>query len=147
MHCKDVMSRKVRCCKVSSSAAECAQIMRDDQLGFVPVVDDKGVVVGVVTDRDLALRVVAERLPPETPVVALMTAGPLCTCGPEESVRVLEARMEQTRRSRALVVDGAGALLGVISLADLAQVEPSHERTAQLLRAVASRESGAADPR
>jgi CBS domain-containing protein len=128
-------------CAPEATVGECAQLMRDQELGFVPVLDHHGSVVGVVTDRDLTVRVLAEHLPPSTKVACVMTPGPFLTCQPEESVRSLEERMGKTKRSRALVQDRSGTLLGIISLSDIARAEPSEQRTGQLLRAVTARES------
>lgn len=141
MLCGDVMRPMVLRCAPDTTATRCAQLMRDEQLGFVPVVDAKGQVIGVVTDRDLAVRVLAEQLPGSTPVMAFMTPEPFVTCQPHEDLRELEQRLAEAKRSRALVQDRAGQLLGVISLSDIAQAEPSAQRTARVLQEITRREA------
>ena len=75
MKCEDVMLTLVFKCDEGSTVAECAQLMRDEQLGFVPVLDAQLTVVGVVTDRDIAVRVVAEGREFSTPVSEVMSTG------------------------------------------------------------------------
>ena len=141
MKCKDVMLTLVFKCDLQTTVAECAQLMRDEQLGFVPVLDQAMTVVGVVTDRDLAVRVLAEQRDPSTPVSAVMSTGPFLFCRPNDDLHDLEERMAQTKKARALVKDADGSLLGVISLSDIAQRERSAARTGKLLKEVTRRES------
>lgn len=141
MKCKDVMLTLIFKCDENSTVADCAQLMRDEQLGFVPILDAKTNVVGVVTDRDLAVRVVAEKRDFSTPVSAIMSTGPFLSCLPDDDLHELEQRMAQTKKGRALVKASDGSLLGVISLSDIAQRERSSARTGKLLKEVTRRES------
>ncbi len=141
MKCEDVMLTLVFKCDESSTVAECAQLMRDEQLGFVPVLDAQLNVVGVVTDRDLAVRVLAEQLELSTPVSEVMSTGPFLSCGPDDDLHELELRMAHEKKTRALVKASDGSLLGVISLSDIAQCERSAARTGKLLKEVTRRES------
>jgi CBS domain-containing protein len=146
MLCRDVMFPLVFKCTEDTPVVECAQRMRDEQIGFLPVVDAKGMAVGVVTDRDLAVRVLAERQSPSTPVRAVMTPGPLLICLPDEPLGTVERRMAQAKKSRVLVVDHIGTVLGVISLSDISVAEGNVERTGSLLRDLAIREPAARRP-
>ena len=141
MNCRDVMLTLVYQCTGDTPVATCARMMREEAIGFLPVVDALGGVVGVVTDRDLVVRVLADQKSPTTPVGDVMSPGPFVTCRPDEPLRSLEQRMANAKKSRALVQDKNGALLGIISLSDIAQVEPSAIRTGTLMREVARRES------
>jgi len=144
MLCRDVMLPLVFKCLEETPVVECAQRMRDEQVGFLPIVDVKGIAVGVITDRDLALRVLAERRRPSTPVRAVMTPGPLLTCLPDETLAAAERRMAEAKKSRALVVDKQGVVLGVISLSDVSVAESSPERTGNLMRDLSIREAATA---
>lgn len=141
MKCKDVMLTLIFKCDETTTVCDCAQLMRDEQLGFVPVLDKQAAVVGVVTDRDLAVRVVAEKRPLTTPVKDIMSTGPFLSCLPDDDLHELELRMSQTKKARALVKASDGSLLGVISLSDIAQRERSAARTGKLLKEVTRRES------
>lgn len=127
-------------CHTSDAALECARLMRRENIGFVPVLDDHEELVGVVTDRDLALRLVAADLPLETPVGHVMSADDLLCVFADDTLRTLEERMALEHRSRAVVVDHDGNLLGVVSLADVVRAEPSAGLAARLLKELTRRD-------
>lgn len=137
MRCQDVMKMGLVTCSPSDTAARAARIMRDRNLGILPVVDPADLrLVGVVTDRDLALRILGEVRELDTEVAEVMTRD-LVTCGPEDDLRVAEERMAEAGKSRILVVD-EGRCVGLISLADVGR-NTRLKRAGRLLRAVASR--------
>lgn len=122
MRCGDLMRLSVFVCEAADTVARCAQVMRDSGIGFLPVVDGSGRLAGVVTDRDLALRVLAEDRPSGTLVGDVMTRD-VVVCRPEESLRAAEDRMVASRTSRIVVVDEDDRCVGVFSLDDIAQAE------------------------
>jgi len=136
----DVMKKEVACGLEALTVRACAEMMRDNGIGFVPVVNAERQVVGVVTDRDLALRVVANDLPAETPVGQVMTRD-VRICHPDDDLREAEWKMSTTRKSRLVVADEHGHCVGVISLSDIAQADS--RRAAAVLRAVTGREAPA----
>src|SRR5215204_2008792 len=73
MRCKDIMKRQIECVSPAGTVEHAARRMRDQNIGFLPVCDESGQVVGTITDRDIAVRVVAERQPGTTPVEKVMT--------------------------------------------------------------------------
>jgi IMP dehydrogenase len=113
--------------------------MLDRNIGFVPVVDTQGQVSGVVTDRDLALRVVAAKRPPGTPVSEIMTRD-VRVCHPGDDLPTAERKMAAVRKSRLVVVDDHGRCVGVISLSDIAQAD-SRVHAGEVLYAVTRREA------
>jgi CBS domain-containing protein len=133
------MKRAVSRCHEADTVTECARMMREQNIGFVPVVDADEQVVGVVTDRDLALRVLAEGKAGPTLVSEVMTRD-VRVCHPEDRIQAAERRMAETRKSRLVVVDESGRCLGVISLSDVAQVE-SRRRAGGVLQAITTREA------
>ena len=138
MLCEQLMRRPVRTCTVQENIEAVARAMRDANVGFLPVCDEHNAVVGVVTDRDLAVRVLAEHLDPKTTRIGdVMTHG-MVRCHPKDEVARAERLMAEHRKSRILVMDASDTLLGVISLADIAvnnEVEAS-----ETLGRVATRE-------
>ena len=122
MLCREVMNRNVVVCTEGDTVADCARRMRDHCIGFVPVVDGGGQVSGVVTDRDLALRVVGEGLSLDTPLGTIMTRD-VRICRPWDSLRAAERKMAAVRKSRLVVADEDGGCAGVISLSDIAQAD------------------------
>ena len=139
MRCEEIMSAEVEVAQVGETVAESARKMRDLNIGFLPICDRAGVVQGVVTDRDLAIRVLAEELGPASPVEEVLTEETV-TCSPEDDVAEAERLMRVNQKSRILCLDEAGRLAGVISLADLAQYEDA-ERAGAVIGDVTEREA------
>ena len=138
MRVRDVMMQRVCVCSVSDPIDKCARLMRDERIGLLPVVNGGGRVVGVVTDRDLALRAVAGNRSGQTRVGEIMTYGPVVTVSPDDELVELESRMAKSRKGRAVVVDRDGRCVGVVSLADIALKEDP-ARTAMLFREISRR--------
>jgi CBS domain-containing protein len=122
-----------------ATIAEVAVRMGDATIGFMPVCDDDGRVLGVVTDRDIAVRTFTyeEGRLGDLPIARIMTPE-LVSCRPDDPVERAEALMRKHRVERVVVVDEHRRPLGVISLADLSQVDELE--TARTLRIVVSRE-------
>ncbi len=115
-----------------------ARAMRELDIGFWPVVDAAGVLVGVLTDRDIVVRACAEDAHPSAVTVgSVMTRG-ATTCAGEDPIGVAEAKMRRHRVLRIVVTDDRGAPIGVISLSDVAQYEPP-SRVGRTLQSVAER--------
>ncbi|HET9441090.1 MAG TPA: CBS domain-containing protein [Longimicrobiales bacterium] len=98
-----------------------AEIMRDHDVGMVPVVNDRESmrVVGVITDRDIVLRHVASGHHYECPAEDAMTREPLFSVEPDEDLETVMTMMRTQKVRRILVVSPSGRLLGIISQADL----------------------------
>ncbi len=138
MRCQEILSREIVSCRESDTIQVVALKMRDANVGFLPVCDREGVTVGVVTDRDLALRGCAVGLDPKrVPVTEVMTHQVL-SCRLDDDLRHVEGLMANNRKSRILVQDAAGHPIGVISLVDLAR----HDRVfaSETMRRVSGRE-------
>jgi CBS domain-containing protein len=121
---KQIMTPDPACCTPDSTARQAATLMRDHDCGSIPVVEDLKVkrLVATVTDRDLAIRGLAEGRGPETAVSELMTDDPV-TCVPEDEVEDVRQVMVQALVRRVPVVDEDGVLVGIVAQADLAREE------------------------
>ena len=140
MHCRDVMLPYVYKSYETDSVHLCARKMLEENVGFLPVVDQHEKLIGVITDRDLTIRVLAENRPGSTQVGTVMTNGELLTCRPDDDLKRVEERMMEAKKMRVPVVDDLGECVGIISLSDIAQSERSW-RTAHLLREISWRAS------
>ncbi len=137
---KEIMKRQVVCLSARDTVRTAAQKMRDLNVGFLPVCDPiTQEVIGTLTDRDIAIRLVPEDLPAGTKVTAIMTHG-VVACLPEDDVITAERIMGQRQKSRILCIDAGGRALGVISLSDLARRDRG-ERVAETMRQISDRES------
>lgn len=141
MRANEIMNLLVYRCHERDTVADCARMMKDQNIGFVPVVDSDDHLVGVVTDRDLVLRVLAEGKPLVTPVGEVATRAPLVTCAADEELRVVEEKMAESRKGRVPVVDAQHRCVGIISLSNVAQVETSTRRVGSLLNLITHREA------
>jgi CBS domain-containing protein len=118
MNVSEVMTAQVVTATPRSTIAEVAQTMAKIESGAVPVVDD-GKVVGLITDRDIVIRVVAEGLGLDTPVADVMTAE-VETCQEGDNVADATAKMGAKQIRRLIVLNDQGRLAGIISLGDIA---------------------------
>jgi CBS domain-containing protein len=139
MRCEDLMTAEVESVAPGQDVATVAQIMRELNVGFVPVCQQNGTVVGVITDRDIAIRVVAENRPSDTKVEEVMTDD-IVTCLPRADLKEVERLMRVHQVNRIVVVDDDGRLAGVVSLIDLAQVEDDR-KVGQMFGDIGGREA------
>lgn len=141
MRCEEVMKRDVRCITPEESAELAAQRMATDNVGFLPVCDAFGAVLGTVTDRDLALRVLARGGPASTRIADVFTRE-VVACHPGDELSEAQALMARHHKSRIMCIDEGNRVVGVISLSDIAQ-QSSEARAAQTLRQISQREARA----
>jgi CBS domain-containing protein len=140
MKCSEVMKTKLECANVNAPVAEIARRMRDRNIGFMPVCGDDGVVSGAITDRDLALRVLADERAPETTRVGDVMSPGIVSCSADWNLTDAELLMSKHKVSRIVVVDGGRHPIGVVSLSDVAEVETGRTASA-VLRSVSQREA------
>jgi len=118
MNVSEVMTAQVATATPRSTVAEVARTMVQVESGVVPVVDD-GRVVGLITDRDIVIRVVAEGLGLDTPVADVMTEE-VETCREDDNVADAAAKMGAKQIRRLAVLNDQGRLAGIVSLGDIA---------------------------
>ena len=122
MKIKEVMSPNPVCCTPSDSAQMVARIMRDGNIGSIPVVIDQQSreLVGVITDRDLCCSIVADGLDPKmTPIQKFISLDPV-TCRDGENVEKCERAMQEHQIRRIPIVDSDNRVIGIVAQADLA---------------------------
>ena len=131
MRVEQLMSRPVQCCRQEDTLGHAAQLMWDHDCGCLPVCGGDGTarVVGVITDRDICMCALFQDKPLRDLRVFEAMAKQVQVCRPSDSLADAEKTMRQTRIRRLPVVDEQGMLVGMVSLADLAQ-EAARERTA-----------------
>jgi CBS domain-containing protein len=139
MLCEDIMQHPVKWIAEDDTARTAARLMRDENIGFLPVCDQSGRVVGTLTDRDLAIRVIAEDLPAGAKVREVMTRE-LVTCKAKDELGWAEQLMSGRHKSRIVCIDEGGHLTGIISIADVAKHDEG-PRVARTLRQILERET------
>lgn len=114
----DVMTRNPATIERGESAAEAARLMARHDMGDV-IVTDNGTLTGIVTDRDIAVRLVAEEKDPRTPVAEIASEAELVTVTPDVPLEQA-VRLMRSQAVRRLPVLQGGRVVGVLSLGDLA---------------------------
>jgi CBS domain-containing protein len=138
--CASVMKTVPQSVNADDPIRLAAEIMSAANIGFLPVCDDGGKVVGTVTDRDIVVRAIARGLDPALARVTEVMSRDVVACRPEDELALAEQFMANYQVSRLVITDDDGVLEGVISLSDIAEHEPAR-RAARTLRAVAAREA------
>ena len=136
LRCSEIMTRNVKTAAAGSSLGDVAAIMRDGDMGAVPVVDG-GKLVGIVTDRDIVVRGVAEGAGPETPVSNVMTRD-LFSVRPDNFVFEAIRLMGDKQVRRLPVIDSNGELKGIIAMADVAHETEDEREIAETLEEISS---------
>lgn len=120
MEIRDVMTTNPKSCPPSASLVQVAQMMRDEDIGEVPVVGADGRrLVGVVTDRDIVVRAVAAGRNMETVRAEDCMTAPPATCSEDGSLDDCVNKMASERIRRMPIVNANGELCGIVSQADL----------------------------
>ncbi|ADI27441.1 CBS domain-containing protein [Geobacillus sp. C56-T3] len=135
---RDVMSTDVQYCTPLDNLYEVAVKMRDFNVGAIPIVDD-GRLVGMITDRDIVVRGMAEKRPGSTAVTEVMSRD-LVTLSPDDSVQKAADMMARHQIRRLPVVEN-GRLVGIISLGDLATNRYSDERGGRALSEISEQDA------
>ncbi len=113
---KDIMTKAVVSVDAASTVSDAAKIMEDTQIGAV-VVTENNTPIGIITDRDFAIKVVAHAYNPSTPVRMIMSS-PLYSISPDESIRMI-ADFMYTRGIRKLPVIDNDMVIGIVTATDL----------------------------
>ena len=134
--CSEVMTKDPVCCLPEDSAAKAAQLMKDENIGSIPVIENEQSrrLVGIVTDRDLALTIVADgQNARSTPVEAVMTRT-LVTCRADDDLGKALSTMAEHQLRRIPVVDNENEIVGIISQADVATRVDEPEKTGEMVK-------------
>lgn len=143
MRCSEVMTKGLSCCLPTDTVFAVAQLMKSEDVGSIPIVSDKQTnkLEGIVTDRDLAIKIVAEgRDPKNTPVQEVMTTN-VVTCNADDNIDDALNLMEEHQVRRIPIVDGNGQLAGIIAQADVATRMEEPHKTAEMVEEI-SRAAG-----
>ena len=135
MKISEVMTTDVETIRSDQTAREAASFMLRADAGSIPVCEN-GRVIGIITDRDIAVRGVAEGRGPDTPVSELMSDGIICA-HEDEDVDSVAQKMSEEQVRRLPVVDSDEKLVGIVSLGDLTR-ETSGEAAHEALEGVSA---------
>jgi CBS domain-containing protein len=137
MRCSELMKTDIECVSPETSLRDAARKMRDENIGFLPVCNESMRATGTITDRDIAVRAVADGLPESTPVERCMTRN-VISCRANDDVELARELMERHHKSRIVCTNESGRIEGIISLSDIADLD--ERSAARTLRRVSQRE-------
>ena len=136
--CRDVMTPDPVCCLPEDTVDQVAQIMKRENVGSVPVVSShhSNRLIGIVTDRDLAMNVVAKgRDTRQTVAESVMTPNPY-VCQSDDSLQAALNIMSESQVRRIPIVEEDGRIVGIIAQADIATRAEDSERTAEVVEQI-----------
>ena len=137
MFVKEIMTTEPACCPPDAKLQDVARMMVDNDCGCIPVVENKDskVPIGMITDRDITTRIVAEGKNPLELTAADAMSAAVITVTPETTLDVCCSLMEENQLRRLAVVDADGSCCGMISQADIA-TNASKAKTAEVVQEV-----------
>jgi CBS domain-containing protein len=139
MKVREVMSSNPVCCLPTDTAEKVAKTLRERDIGSIPVVVNQQTrrLIGMITDRDLCCAVVADGLDPKrTAIEKFVTTNPV-SCRDGENLEHCERAMREHRVRRIPIVDGDGAVIGIVAQADLVlKLKETPERASETVAAI-----------
>jgi CBS domain-containing protein len=131
---RELMSSNPRTVEPGATVVEAARVMKEADTGIVPVVEGDRI-VGTVTDRDVAIRVVAEGKDPQSTTVGEVASKDVVTVEPQQGLDEALRLMAKHQVRRLPVVEDDGTLVGIVSQADVAR-EASDEQTGEVVEEI-----------
>jgi len=150
MKIKHVMTKDPTCCVPSDTAQHAAKMMREEDTGVVPIIENEHSrkVIGVVTDRDLCMNVVAEGRDSRTTQVHESMTTTVVSCSPQDSVDKATELMRENQIRRIPVVDEQHQLVGIVAMADMVgRADLRTTETHETLKTVSAPTSEPSKPR
>ena len=136
--CSEVMTKDPVVCMPSDPVADVARVMKEEDIGPIPIVEDGETrrLIGMVTDRDLVLRMVAEGRDSKTTKAEEVMSMKLVTCHADDDVQDALDAMSENQLRRIPVVDDENTIVGIIAQADIATRVNQPEKTAAMIKKI-----------
>ena len=136
--CNEVMTKEPVCCLPEDTVAKAAQLMQRDNIGSIPVIENDKTqkLVGIVTDRDLVLKVVAKSQDAKSTKVESVMTRQLVTCHAEDDLQKALDAMAEHQLRRIPIVDNNHKIVGIIAQADVATRVNQPEKTAEMVKEI-----------
>jgi CBS domain-containing protein len=136
--CDEVMTKNPICCLPNDTTAKAAQLMKSGNIGSIPVIETEKTkkLVGIVTDRDLALKIVSTGLDAKSTKVEAVMTRKVVTCRADDDLQKALDAMSEHQLRRLPVVDNENNILGIIAQADVATRANQPEKTAAMVKEI-----------
>jgi len=138
--CNEVMTKNPVCCLPTDLVTKVAELMKSEHVGSIPVVDNEQTkkLVGIVTDRDLALKIVADKLDAKSTKVEMVMTRKLVTCHAEDDLQKAVDAMSENQLRRIPIVDNDNKILGIIAQADVMMHFDHPKKAAEIVKEISS---------
>lgn len=136
--CSEVMTKDPVCCLPDDTVTKVAQLMQRDNIGWIPVIENAQTqkLVGIVTDRDLALKIIAKGQDAKTTKVEAVMTRQVVTCHAEDDLQKALDAMAEHQLRRIPIVDTHHKIVGIIAQADVATRVNQPEKTAEMVKEI-----------
>ena len=136
--CNEVMTKNPVCCLPNDSVAKAAELMKSGNIGSIPVIEDEQTqkLVGIVTDRDLALKIVAKGQDAKSTKVEAVMTRQIVTCHAGDDLQKALDAMAEHQLRRIPIVDNDNKIVGIIAQADVATRVNQPEKTAAMVKEI-----------
>jgi CBS domain-containing protein len=136
--CNEVMTKKPVCCLPTDLVTKAAELMKSEHIGSIPVIENEQTkkLVGIVTDRDLALRIVAEGLDAKSTKVETVMTRKMVTCHADDDLQKAMDAMSENQLRRIPIVDEDNKIIGIIVQADVATRVDHPKKTAAMVKKI-----------
>jgi len=136
--CSEVMTKNPSCCLPTDTVSKAAQWMKNEKVGSIPVIENEKTkkLIGIVTDRDLALQVIADGRDAKTTKVSEVMTHEVVTCSVDDDIQDAVDAMAENQLRRIPVVDKDYKIVGIISQADVATRVDEPQETAKMVKEI-----------
>ena len=136
--CNEVMTKNPVCCLPNDMVVKAAELMKSQNIGSIPVIENEQSqkLVGIVTDRDLALKIIAEGRDPRSTKVESVMTHKVVTCRADDDLQKALDAMAEHQLRRIPVVDNNNRVVGIIAQADVATRVDQPEKTAEMVKEI-----------
>ncbi len=136
--CNEVMTKDPVCCLPGDLVIKAAQLMKSEHVGSIPVVENEETkkLVGIITDRDLALKIVADKLEAASTKVEMVMTRKLVTCYADDDLQKVVDAMSDNQLRRIPIVDENNKILGLIAQADVVTHFDHPKKAAEMVKEI-----------
>lgn len=136
--CSEVMTKNPVCCLPDDLVTKAAELMKSEHVGSIPVVENKETkkLIGIVTDRDLTLRIIAEGLDAKSTKVETVMTRKVVTCHTDDDLQKALDVMSENQLRRIPIVDDDSKILGIIAQTDVATRVDHPKKTAAMVKEI-----------
>jgi CBS domain-containing protein len=143
MKCRDIMTKYIKMCRPEASAKDAIKIMNDLNCGVVPVVDEKNEVIGIVTDRDIAIYTIMHGKNPEKTKLEEFMTKDVITVNFDDEIDTAITKMKDYKIRRIPVLDNNKKIVGILSIGDVAVTTSEEHEVFEALENISFPVSGA----